>query len=74
MVDLDNNNKSFDLLSNTSNRNVLRPLAGFRRSLTEKIETNQCVFEGGDVVDRVLPAYQSCSFGLTEKDYARNDY
>ena len=25
-------------------------------------------------MDRILPAYQSCSFELTEKDFASNDY
>lgn len=73
MVDSDSNRNNFDLLASTENRNILKPLAGFRESLLDPVDTNKCKVYGSGI-DRVLSAYDSCSFEITERDYFNNKY
>ena len=72
MVDIDGNPNNYDLLLSTENRNILKPVAGFRRSLLDPLDTVQCRKAEG--TDRVLAAYDSCSFELTSRDYERNSF
>lgn len=67
MVDTDTTVDNYDLLTSTDNKNVLKPNAGFRRSLLDPLDTVGCkVYDG---IDRILPGYESCSFELTKRDY-----
>lgn len=63
ILDTDGDRVTFDSFSATNNRNPFVPLAGFRKSLKQFVDTKQCQFlEADNTVDRILGGYETCSF------------
>ena len=74
MVNEDDNSDSYDIDPTTKERNVFRPIEGFRRTLETSVETQRCTpYSAGGPEDRILYGYQGCSFELTRKDFERNN-
>lgn len=65
---------SYDEFLETENRLTYRPLAGYRRTLTEFVPQTKCLNTGKNPIDRLLPAFSTCSFELTPKDYRLSDF
>jgi len=74
MINLDDEKATYDLLSSSENRSVFKPLAGFRKSLLDYVDTEQCAEYGDLGIDRVLAGYKTCSFSISERDFANNNY
>ena len=74
MIDLDGQADSYDIKTTTENRNIFKPLDGYRKSLFQMRYDKECKSHGSDGIDRVLKGYEQCTFQLTEKEFALNNY
>jgi len=71
MIDIDDSPKTFDSYSSTEDRNIMKPLKGFRKNLASLLPAQMCQFkqvepsatdntddtESTASIDRYLPGY-----------------
>jgi hypothetical protein len=75
IVSKDSSTETYDFFSQTQDRNLAKPLKGFRRNLGHIVDTQICKFsEEVASVDRKLGGYSECSFEITAKEFELNNF
>lgn len=72
MINIDGSAKTFDQLSSTEDRNLAKPLAGFRKNLAHYAEAQSCPYNA-DIEAALKAESNDDSEEVTEKEDDRID-